>query len=222
MKITWQDFKTRCVQNSLSVQCDARDKVYYLQAWDGNLQLTSWVDKTDPKNSDQTDFETNFLPTINNTVRQKVDVVSSAEPEPFAKPTYRTKRNANPSWVTCPANQPTPIDFELEEERWVTGGKFIYKDAQEGDYITADVVDVNGVIPEPYRAILCENYPVVARYVEKIWLVPSVGYDFVTMDTYPLNAKITQGLFLRITYHAVDSGSARKAAVNYNLTKKLP
>ena len=141
---------------------------------------------------------------------------------PFAEPTYRTKRNATQSIVSIEPDNYQNIDFLMTAERYVAGGLIIIENAVFGDYLTAEVIDIDGVIPSLYRAALCENWPTVALYVEKAWILASG--DIMTkmeMDTYPLNAKISAGLYLRITYHAINSGSTRRVAVNYYLTKKL-
>jgi hypothetical protein len=80
-------------------------------------------------------------------------------------------------------------------------------------------VDVSSLIPEAYRAALCENWPVVAKYINKHWVNP--GKPGQVIDTYPLNARITAGLALRITYTASNAGSSRKVGINYFLSKKL-
>jgi hypothetical protein len=140
---------------------------------------------------------------------------------PFAEPNYRTKRDSTSSWATCLEDQDTSIDFILAEERYVTGGEIIYKNAKQGDYLSASVYDIYGGIPELYRSSLCENHPVVASYLVKKWLKPTDGYDSFMIDTYPLNAKITAGLSLRVTYHASAIAGDREVAINYHLTKKL-
>ena len=143
--------------------------------------------------------------------------IEVAELEPFAKPTFRTKRNATTSIVSCALNTSTVIDFDLTEERYVAGGMLLIENYEFGDYVTAEVNDKNGVIPEAYRAALCEAHPTVAKYIEKEW-VSGANHSISTM---PLNAKITAGLCLRVTYHATNSGSARNVLINYDLTKKL-
>jgi len=152
-----------------------------------------------------------------------VEVTSLPEPQPFAVPAYRTKRAATASLATCAANASATIDYLLTAERYVTGGKLIVENAVLGDYITAEVYDTDSVIPSPYRAAMCEAWPSVGKYIEKEWIDTSGGGSTFSheINTYPLNAKITAGLYLRVTYNAVNSGSTRNIAVNYYLTKKL-
>jgi hypothetical protein len=151
---------------------------------------------------------------------QLLSVKVSATP-PFAEPDYRTKMDATASWVDCTPNAVTNIDFILAEERYVTGGELIFHNSKKGDYISAEVNDINGSIPEAYRAELCENHPTVGLYIPKRWIIPTDGYGSLEINTYPLNAKISAGLCLRISYHSSEEAGIREIAVNYNLTKKL-
>jgi hypothetical protein len=151
----------------------------------------------------------------------QVEVTSLPEPQPFAVPTYRTKRNCT-EIVTIAAGEAENIEHLLIEERYVTGGTLIVEGATFGDYVTASIIDKDGVIPEAYRAAICEDWPTVATYIEKTFVEVEDGTTTRhRIDTYPLNAKITQGLYLRLTYNATSDGVARKAAVNYYLSKKL-
>jgi hypothetical protein len=159
---------------------------------------------------------------------QSVNIVSAPEPEPFAIPSYRTKRNATASIVTIEPSNTQTIDFKLTAERYVSGGCLVIENAEFGDYCTAEVIDIDGVIPEIYRSTMCENYPTVAMYIEKEFIkvktpgtVTAGSITQHEIDTYPLHAKITPGLYLRVTYTAVNSGLNRRAVVNYHLTKKL-
>lgn len=154
-------------------------------------------------------------------VPQAVQVTSLPDPAPFAQPLYRTKRDGDSSWTTCAENSITDKDFQLTQERYVAGGEVILKDVKEGDWLSAEVRDVNGVIPAQYRAALCEAHPVVAAYIIRMWLEPKDGYQTVKIDTSPLNAKISAGLYLRISYHASAIAGDRKMVTNYYLTKKL-
>jgi hypothetical protein len=148
----------------------------------------------------------------------QIEVTSLPEPQPFAVPSYRTKRTAVDNIAQCSAGQETTIDYRITEERYIHGGCLFGKNVELGDYVTADLMDLDGVIPEPYRPLLCENWPLIARYIEKEFVAPCGQH---VIDTYPLNAKITVGLYLRITYHAINIGQPREIAVNYYLTKKL-
>lgn len=157
-----------------------------------------------------------------------VAVTSLPDPAPFAQPSYRTKRDAGASPVSCAPGAIANINLKLVEERYVSGGSLIIENAEFGDYVMAYVLDSDGVIPSAYRAELCEAHPIVATYIEKEFVKVGVpgslqpgSISVVEIDTSPLNAKITAGLCLCIEYRAVSSGLTRRVAVNYHLTKKL-
>lgn len=151
----------------------------------------------------------------------EIVIASMPEPKPFAAPDYRTKHDATSSLVTIQPGETKAIDHLLPEERYVSGGCLIVDGAQLGDYISAEIMDTLSIIPAPYRAATCENWPTVATYIIKEWVEATGGVVKHRVDTYPLNAKISQGLCLRITYHASQAGNNRTACVNYYLTKKL-
>jgi len=141
---------------------------------------------------------------------------------PFAEPLHRTKKDATSDIITCPKNTVTTVLYDVDEEMYVSGGDMIIRNAQFGDYVSADVHDTDAVIPEAYRPFLCENWPIVATYILKQYIrFEGRDYTVHTIDTKPLNAKITGGLKLRVSYHAVDSGVDREVGVNYDLTKAL-
>lgn len=142
---------------------------------------------------------------------------------PFARPDFRTKMSASASIAECAINSSTNMDFQIAEERYISGGSCSIKNAKFGDYITAEVYDKDSVIPEAYRENLCEDWPCVAKYIEKRWVLVDDDTKNINIffDTYPLNAKISAGLYLRITYNAINEGSTREVVINYNLTKQL-
>ena len=144
---------------------------------------------------------------------------------PFAEPSYRTKRNKTASLTVVTPGASSVVDFVLAQERYVSGGCIIIQNAQMGDYVIAEVYDLYSGIPVAYRAAMCENWPVIVRYVEGEWIAanPSItgGVTVHEISTHPLNAKITAGLSLRLTYHAVNTGVDRAFGVNYYLTSKI-
>jgi hypothetical protein len=151
------------------------------------------------------------------------EVVVTQQP-PFARPDYRTKRDGSPTWMDVNAGEVVNCDYTCPEERFVSGGECIALNAQKGDWIKAQVVDAHGYIPEPYRAAVAEAYPVIAEYVVRANLRPktssSDGYIYI-LDTYPLNARITQGLVLRVAYNASLVPGVRSFTTNYYLTRRI-
>ena len=151
-----------------------------------------------------------------------LEITKQPDPSPFATPTYRTKLNATAEVLTCEPGSTAEVLFQMTTERYASGGTLLVKNPEFGDYIYAEVEDENGIIPAPYRAALCEAHPVVAMYIEKQWVeIDGSGYTIQKIDTRPLTAKISAGLFLSLHYVAVNEGVARQVLVNYALAKKL-
>lgn len=213
MLVTWSILKSFVQARELSIQWLDINNKYFLKAIDGPFILECELYKDAYDLTEIQDFENNFKSNGNKRVGGQ---------EPFATPTYRTKRNATSSIQTCAANANVTINHLLAAERYVHGGALIVKNPEMGDYFYAEVRDVDGVIPAPYRAALCESWPTVASYVEKEWIkVDGSGYAVHELNTYPLNAKITAGLYLSLTYYAVNAGSTREIGINYFMTKKI-
>ena len=141
---------------------------------------------------------------------------------PFADPTHRTKRSAISAPVTCAKNDSTDVEYCLPYDKYCKGGTLVIKNAQFGDYVEAAVYDKDSVIPEAYRSALCENWPIVSTYIEKEF-IEYLGQEHTIhrIRTDPLTARITQGLYVRLKYHAVDSGVDRTVVMNCDMTKEI-
>lgn len=156
-----------------------------------------------------------------------IPVIVQEQP-PFAAPSFRTKRKGAPNFIEMAPSQEQTIDLPITEERYCHGGVIVFSGIEVGDTVTGEVYDKDGVIPNvpyplntavTYRQALCEAWPVVANYLDDEPLPPGSG--FREINTYPLNAKITAGLYLRIKIKTCALGSTRKIGLGYYLTKKL-
>lgn len=137
----------------------------------------------------------------------------------FAEPEFRTKWSGSNAVVVIQPNSSAAADFKFLDERYISGGELIVENAELGDWVEGMIYDADGVIPELYRPILCEGHPVVNKYVERLWVNPIKGE--AAIDTSPLAAKISAGLYVRLIYHATAAGIARNAVLNLKLSKKL-
>lgn len=223
--MTQYDFEKLCDAERLTLEIKASSITIVLDHISILGSTTSCTFKADLSGDEQTTLSaliTAHIATPLPTQAQQIEVTKQPDPAPFATPSYRTKLNATPNTITVAPNTSDEIQFKMLSERYVTGGAIIVKNAEFGDYIEASVVDVDGIIPSPYRAALCEAWPIISTYIEKSFVkIDNGSYTHHEINTYPLNAKITAGLYLCVTYHAVSVGNAREVAVNYNLTKKL-
>jgi len=216
-KLAWVEFKQLLVSGNTFREVETTSSCTLIMV-DSGVVFYCVIDKHEGS-SDQADYELNFKAFRSN-ISDSSRVIVSEQP-PFAKPDYRTKRDGSPNWIDVQENESLACDYVAPEELFVSGGECIALGAKKGDWIKAQVVDVFGYIPELYRAALTENYPVVAEYVIRANLVPSdLGTKYV-LDTYPLNAKITPGLVLRVIYNASAEVGVRNFTTNYYLTKKI-
>lgn len=152
---------------------------------------------------------------------QTFEITKQPDPAPFATPSYRTKRMKTENIETVTPNQNKEVLFVLASELFTHGGCLVVQNAQLGDWISAEVKDKDSIIPVQYRAALCEAWPVVGEYIPGEWVEVQGEYSVHTIDTSPLIAKITQGLYLSFHYHAINSGVDRKIGINYYMNKKL-
>jgi hypothetical protein len=148
-----------------------------------------------------------------------VEVVKLPESQPFSAPTFRTKRDSSETILEMIESETKEIILEINEERFIHGGEIVFVGSKIGDYFEAEVCDPNGVIPEDIRSTICENWPIVTKYVNRQWLPDGSG--LLQVVTKPLNAKIPQGLFLKILFKTCQKLGQREFGVNYYLTKKL-
>lgn len=214
-QISWADFKSAVNAGSTFRELE-NNKFYTLVISDNGVVFYCIVDKLDGS-VEQAEYEEDFR-SLKKQIQDESQVVIS-EQAPFSAPTFRTKRDATPGLITLQENATESVDYTLTEERYVHGGEIVYTGIKIGDWISASIVDDNGVIPAPYRAILCEAWPIVATYIYKHYVPEGSGYQ--SIQTYPLNAKITEGLKLRVTVNTCSTIGERKIGMNYYLTKKL-
>lgn len=150
-----------------------------------------------------------------------IEISKTPDPSPFALPTYRTKRLKTTSIETCAPSAEVEIRFKLPADLYSQGGAVIVQNARIGDYIFAEVEDLDGIIPEAYRAATCEAWPIVATYIEGMWVEFTGEFTVVALDTRPLIALLKKDLYLCLHYCATNEGIDRKIGVNYYMNKKL-
>jgi hypothetical protein len=213
---SWAEVKTFSAARYANLQYVSLNGYYLVTASDGPLTLYCRIPiSAEPlAESEQYDFERNY--------KQNCNKILSIE-RPFADPLFRTKVNACEQIASISPGESSSVDFRMPEELYLYGGNIIIVNPQLGDFIQCSIYDKDSVIPEAYRSAICENWPTVALYIVKQFVeVPAEGTSVKDgLDTRPLIAKITAGLYLRLNYTATQSGIARQVAVNYNLLKKL-
>lgn len=119
--------------------------------------------------------------------------------QPFSQSTSKLDADAT-DLQTVEPNTVAFSDKLVSSNRRTHGGEIIYQGWQFGDWIDIQIV-------HPVAGV-------VNQYVKKIILC---GSGFHTLDTRPLAAFIPAGLYIRVNYHAVATGSTRSFFVNFHL-----
>jgi hypothetical protein len=92
----------------------------------------------------------------------------------------------------------TDMDFAIgAEDRYINGLRIILDQHHIDDTIDMMVVDVDGIIPEPYRAAY-PSYPVLKQFGFACNVDHTVGDQ--GRDVFNFVAKINAGLYLRFSY----------------------
>jgi hypothetical protein len=191
---------------------------YLKFGWD-NIFLADVAAGKAKASDGSTDYTT--LIEVESFLRGEMSSVNVISQPPFATPEYRIK-HYKVDKVDCEANNTAEVDFLVASEIYIYGGSAIVTNFEIGDWIEAGIYDEDEVIPEAYRAALCENWPLVASYVVGEYLLPKyAGVATFEINTKPLIAKITAGLYLKVIYHAINAGNTRSLYTNYFMLKKL-
>lgn len=121
------------------------------------------------------------------------------------------KVNNQGTMNTAPAGQVTNIDLKMLDDNFLTGGILRTLNAQFGDYVHFQVVDVDNILGLGHDLVLdqyCSNWYMRDDCQEQ--LNEEVSYT----------AKIFSGLYLRLIYHSFGEKDVIVTA-NYRLHKAL-
>lgn len=107
---------------------------------------------------------------------------------------------------TATKNTTTNLDLKITDAAaYLNGGSILYQSANWGDYIKAQVVDVDNILG--YGAGF-----VVNTYINKRYIHPDENYDDIEL---PYVGNILQNLYLRIAYTSTSTTTDVKVAINY-------
>lgn len=101
---------------------------------------------------------------------------------------------------TATAGTSSNVDFAIgAEDRHIDGVRLFLVDHVEGDTMDFQIVDPDGVIPEPYRAAF-PSYPMLKQFGQA-WNADHEHSD-QGKHVYNFLAKIAAGLYIRVVYHS--------------------
>ena len=199
IKKIWTEFKTIVTSKDLSIQYREGTSEYNLWASDTNDEYLCFISKTDPASTDQTDFENNYKDNANSSIATLI--------QPFAKDSVDFKGEGKGGIVTKGTTQ--DIDLKLIEDMYCDGGFLFAGYAEFGDYIKAQVIDIDDVLGYG------ENY-ILKTWIEKWYVIP----DQIMYVKVNQGGTIPANVYLRLKYTSIGSTNDIKFAVNYHLYKK--
>jgi hypothetical protein len=153
--------------------------------------------------ADQSDFEGNYKSAFNWAIPSR--------PYAFATPDFIFEGNGMD--FTAAHGSATSEDFKILEAGqpglYINGGDLYTKNAEVGDWIAVQAVDVDNILGYGAGTVLNE-------WVKKWYVAPSGTQSVST----PYAGKIPGGLYLRIVYHSTGATDV-KVAMNLRLHQPI-
>jgi len=197
---SWDGFKQTCITNkNLNCQYEESATRYELYGPDGNDIL--WhvsVLKSDPRNSEQIDFEDNRKAAFNWAVGSRA--------YSFSAPDFMFDGDA--ILATCTKTTTTNVDFKVGTAdggfHYINGAVAFTDKAVMGDYASSSIIDKDNILGYGANTVL-------SSYIAKWYINPNMQLDIAT----PYAGKILNGLYIRTTYTSVGTVDDVKLAINY-------
>lgn len=202
LNVNWSDLKSFATARSLSIQSITFNGQYFLWAIDGPVEIAAIIPivTPTPNPSDQYDFETNYLPTANQSPRGNVVQVLGKDAltlSPFG--------SINTSMT---ANGLTVWDIVLPQTVALRGGILFSPNANMGDWISIQVVDKDNVLGyggAPTAPTM------VATYVISWYIMPGIPNE---LEDISISETLPAGLYMRVNYTSTSS-TAPVALINF-------
>lgn len=199
LKPDWEKMKDAVSSGNLSWQYAETKTAYHIFATNGAVAFRHKMHKTTPPSTEQDDFETNY--------KAKANKPTGIRAQSFAA--NDVEFSGNGVQKTVPKGTTENIDFKLPETLLSSGGFLLAKDAVSGDFISAHVVDVDGVYAP-------------AGTVLKTWIVKWFIFPDRIMKIERRQAgTILKDLYLRIKYTSIGATNDPLLTVNYILERPL-
>ena len=190
----WQDFKSISVKKNIPMQWSDRINRYDLAIQDGNFRINYAMPKVN--DSDQIDFETNFKPYGNTTLKYLTNEPFSSKRLPDGKALFTRITGVEYSLIAGSNNCYFTIPYPVVKMDGVEviGG-------ESGDRVNLWILDTaSGDITT------IPNYP-----LDQFGINVGVPKDFYRRES-KYEAELTQGIQVWVDYH---SASAKNIIINY-------
>jgi hypothetical protein len=190
----WQDFKSISVKKNIPIQWSDKVNRYDLSIQDGNFRINYAMAKND--SSDQIDFETNFKPFGNSTLKYVTNEPFSSKKLPDGKSLFTRITGVKYDLVlganNCYFTIPYPV-VKMDGVE-VIGGEY-------GDRVSLWILDT-----ESGELTTIPNYP-----LDQFGINVGVSKDFYRRES-KYEAELTQGIQVWVDYNSV---SAKNVVINY-------
>lgn len=186
--VSWDILKQFATTKKIALQYLDMTSHYEVICFDSYFVLSCVIDKQS-SNSELQDFEGNFKASANKPIEpldqsgRKLLTIS-----PFSDSNGFRFRGTSFSG-TISANSTQSIDYKIEQERFINGGRLILDAANTDDQVSFRVVDVDNVLGFGAGVVLDE-------FIKDYYL--PVGESMEVSLDYP--ARIPSGLYLRMIY----------------------
>lgn len=106
---------------------------------------------------------------------------------------------------TATKNTTTTFDLKIDKDKcYCSGGEIIVKDAEHGDFIEIQIIDIDNILGYGANTVL-------QTYLKK-WFIDYRGKNVLEVS---YAGRIYENLYLRLKYTSVSSTTDVKMAVNY-------
>lgn len=186
----WSEFKNFITSNELGYKIIELDKDYKLVAKDDWFEAICYIQKTDPVNADQLDFETNYKSLGNKKLSGPIHTFGLSEGGTlrarligiFNQP-VQNSGTTNLDWKIPQSSYGYPA---VNKQSYMDGIEYFAEDSKVGDHITLQVIDKDGVY-YPAGTVLDE-------FGTNWGILPNQS----TIKLY--KAKLIPGLYIRVSY----------------------
>ena len=119
--------------------------------------------------------------------------------------------NSDGNQFTATKDTTTTNDYKVTTANtYVSGGEFLYDNAEWGDYIVVEIFDKDDILPTPLTGM-------VKTHITKRYLHPNRDCEALNV---PYAGKVPQNCYLRIKVVSTGTTNDLNCAVNYDLHKE--
>ena len=208
MEVSWTTVKAAADSGFKLRYFEERGR-YFIYAFDDSFSFYCTLPNLEEAGDEQEDFETNYKTAAESRITD-TDGTKLIRTKPLAN-TDNLLFRATGFTGTATKNTTSNIDYQIPEQRFITGAAFMCKNHVWGDKACLQVVDVDNLLGFGAGLVLNE-------FVKDWYMIEDQQSQGLVQTPYP--AKLIQGLYLRIAYSSVGTESDVQCAFNWFFHKK--